>query len=85
MTDAFDQGPAQPRRLRFAVVIDRDQFEACLIAAVGTVIVSAGINTLNAQGVRLSDLEHGLSFWGTFQLAFWFWLVGRAIASRRYE
>ena len=32
MTDAFDQGPAQPRRLWFAVVIDRDQFEACLIA-----------------------------------------------------
>jgi len=75
--------------LRFVRSLDelqrRIQMEAWLFAALGTLIIGTAINTLNANGVALGQLEHGLSLWGTFTLVFTLWLVGTGIANRRYQ
>ena len=63
----------------------RIQTEAWLFAALGTLIIGAILNTLNASGVFLGELKHGLSLWGTFVLTFALWLVGTAVANRRYR
>jgi hypothetical protein len=63
----------------------RIQMEAWLFSALGTLIISTIVNTLNANGVTLGDLQHGLSLWGTFALAFALWLVGVAVANCRYK
>ncbi len=75
--------------LRFIRGLDelqrRIQMEAWLFAALGSLIIGAVINTLNANDVPLGELKHGLSLWGTFALTFFLWLVGTAIANRRYK
>ena len=63
----------------------RIQLEAWLFASLWTLVIATVINTLNANGVALGDLQHGLSLWGTFALAFVLWLVGTAIARHRYK
>ena len=63
----------------------RIQLEAWLFAFLGTLIIGTIVNTLNANGVSLGELKHGLSLWGTFTLIFVLWLVGTAIANRRYR
>ena len=63
----------------------RVQVEAFLFAALGTVIVGAAINTLNAHGVQLGQFSHGLSVGATFTLLFVLWLIGSAIANCRYK
>ena len=75
--------------LRFIRGLDelqrRIQQEAWLFAALGTIIVSTGINILNAHGVQSEALKHGLGLGGTFMLIFTLWLVGSAIANCRYK
>ena len=63
----------------------RIQLEAWLFASLGSLIVGTVINALNANGVSLGELRHGLSVWGTFALTFALWLVGSAIANCRYR
>ena len=63
----------------------RIQLEAWLFASLWTLVITTVINTLNANGVALGDLKHGLSLWAVFSLAFVLWLVGTAIARHRYK
>ncbi len=63
----------------------RIQMEAWLFAALATVIIGTVINNLNAQGVELGLLKHGLSLLDAFALTFVLWLVGTARANRRYK
>jgi len=63
----------------------RVQVEAFLFAALGTVIVSVAINTLNAYGVQLGQFSHGLSMGATFTLMFILWLIGSVVANCRYK
>lgn len=63
----------------------RIQLETFLFAALGTVLVSAAINTLGAQGVPLGGLAHGLGIGATVMVMFILWLVGGAIANCRYK
>ncbi len=63
----------------------RIQLEAWLFAAIGTILVSIGISTLNSSGVNLGELGHGLGIGRAFILTFVLWLVGTAIANRRYK
>jgi hypothetical protein len=63
----------------------RIQLEAWLFASLGALFVGTAINTLNANGVALGELRHGLSLWGTFLLTFVLFLVGTAIANCRYK
>jgi hypothetical protein len=75
--------------LRFIRSLDelqrRIQLEAWLFASLGALIIGTIINTLNANGVILGDLKHGLSLWGAFTLTFVLWLVGSALANCRYK
>lgn len=75
--------------LRFVRGLDelqrRIQMEAWLFAALWTLIIVTIINTLNANGVVLGELKHGLSLQSTFTLTFTFWVVGMGIANRRYK
>jgi hypothetical protein len=61
------------------------QVEAFLFAALGTVIVAIVVNTLNASGVAIGGWQHGLGIGGAFCTMFTLWLVGGAIANRRYR
>lgn len=62
------------------------QLEAFLIAALGTVIISVIIATLNAAGLNLGVmLRPGLGLGGTFLVMFPLWLAGTAIANCRYK
>jgi len=63
----------------------RIQFEALLFAALGTLFVGTIINTLNASGVSLGKLQHGLGLGSAFLVTFFLWLVGTAIANRRFK
>jgi len=63
----------------------RVQFEALLFAAFGTLLVGTAINVLNANGVVLPGLRHGLELLEAFTLMFVLWLVGSALANRRYK
>jgi hypothetical protein len=63
----------------------RIQLEAWLFASLGALFVGTAINTLNANGVALGELRHGLGLGGTFILTFALWLVGTAIANCRYK
>jgi hypothetical protein len=75
--------------LRFIRGLDelqrRIQMEAWLFAALGSLIVVTVITTLNTNGVQWEALEGGLSPEGTFMLTFALWLVGTALANRRYK
>lgn len=63
----------------------RVQVEAGLFASMGTVLVGVAIATLNGHGVVVAGLQHGLDFGGMFVVMFALWLVGLAIANRRYR
>jgi uncharacterized membrane protein YidH (DUF202 family) len=63
----------------------RIQLEAFLFTALGTIIVGAVINTLNANGVSLGSLHHGLGLGGVFIVMYALWLVGGAAANCRYK
>ena len=75
--------------LRFVRGLDelqrRIQLEAWLFAALGALIIGTVINTLNANGVALGRLNHGMSLFGTFALTFMLWAVGSVCANRRYK
>ena len=75
--------------LRFVRGLDelqrRIQLEAWLFASLGSLIVATVVNVLNASGVGLAGLDHGLSLWGTYILTFALWLVGTAVANCRYK
>ena|SRR5882724_8874325 len=61
------------------------QMEAWLFATLGSLIIGTIINTLNDNSVTFGRLTHGMSLGGTFALTFALWLVGTAIANRRYK
>jgi hypothetical protein len=63
----------------------RIQLEAWLFAALGTLVVVTILNILDANGVSLGVLQHGLSLIGTFSLTFVLWLVGTGLANRHYR
>lgn len=65
----------------------RIQLEAFLFAALGTVFVGVILSTLNASGVTpLGDMQsHGLGLGGAFIAMFTLWLVGYALANKRYR
>lgn len=63
----------------------RIQFEAWLFAAVGTVVVSAIINVLNANGIIWEWFPHGLEIGGTYLVMFFMWCLGVSVANRRYQ
>ena len=75
--------------LRFVRGMDelqrRIQLEAWLFAALGTLFIGTVVNTLDAHGVALGALQHGLGIGGAFVLTFTLWLVGTAIANCRYK
>ena len=63
----------------------RIQTEAFLFAALGTVVVGVMVNALNASGVTVIDLTHGLDLGGVFFSMFTLWLVGTGLANARYK
>lgn len=63
----------------------RIQFEAWLFAAIGTVVVGAVINVLNANGIVWEKFPHGLEIGGTYLVIFLLWCLGTASATRRYQ
>jgi hypothetical protein len=63
----------------------RIQLEAWSFAAVGTVLVSLVVSTLNESGARLGGLEHGLGMGQAFFVAFTLWLFGSGLANRRFK
>jgi hypothetical protein len=75
--------------MRFVSGLDelerRIQLEAWLFAAVGTVLAGISISTLNASGIHLGYVDHGLGIGGAFMVNFVLWLVGSAIASCRFK
>lgn len=75
--------------LRFIRNLDelqhRLQLEAVLVAALGTVLTGLAVNTLADHRVRLPGLDGGLGMVATAFVMFFFWLIGGAIANRRYQ
>jgi hypothetical protein len=63
----------------------RIQLEAWLFAALGVVFVEMAINILNENGVPLRIFRQGLGLGTTFILMFALWIIGSAIANRRYK
>lgn len=75
--------------LRFVRGMDelqrRIQMEAWLFAALGSLIIGTVINTLNASGLFLGGLNHGLTIGSAFILTFVLWIVGTIFANCRYK
>jgi hypothetical protein len=63
----------------------RIQLEAFLFTALGTIIVGTVIDTLNASGVSLGFLRHGLGLGGAFMVMFTLWLLAGAVVNCRYK
>ncbi|HEX2862308.1 MAG TPA: hypothetical protein VHN79_11740 [Lacunisphaera sp.] len=63
----------------------RIQLEAFLFSALSTVILSAVIGSLNAQGVPTGLFKHGLGLGAAFMALLFFWSVGWGIAKCRYK
>ena len=63
----------------------RIQLEAWRFAAIGTVVVSAIINVLNANGSMWATFPHGLEIGGTYLVMFFLWCIGTAAANRRFQ
>jgi hypothetical protein len=61
------------------------QLEAFLFAALGTLLVGFVVNTLGASGVWGEGLNHGLGLPEGCMAMFALWLVGGALANRRYR
>jgi len=62
----------------------RIQLEAWLFAALGTVVVSAVVNVMNAHGMIWSQYPHGLEMGATYLVMFVLWCIGVSLANRRY-
>jgi hypothetical protein len=75
--------------VRFARGLDelqrRIQVESWLFAALGSLFVSAVINTFNANGIEVDGIRHGLGVAGTFAMTFALWVVSGAIVNRNYK
>jgi hypothetical protein len=63
----------------------RIQLEAFLFAALGTLVVGFVVSTLGATGVWRAGLNHGLGLPEGCMAMFALWLVGGALANRRYR
>jgi hypothetical protein len=63
----------------------RIQLEGWLFAALGTVLVGATLNVVNAHGLGGHWLPYGLGVGGTFMTMFVLWCVGITIAHNRYR
>jgi len=63
----------------------RIQLEAWLFATIGTILIGMAISTLNSSGVHLERVENGLGMGQAFIIAFVLWIVGTAVANRRYK
>ncbi len=63
----------------------RIQLEAWAFALGGTVVVSTGMNVLNANGIGFEDYPHGLEMGAAYISVFFFWCLGVAQATARYQ
>jgi hypothetical protein len=63
----------------------RIQLEAWIFALAGTVVLSTGLNVLNANGVSIAGYPHGLEIGGIYLSIFLLWSVGVTISTRRYK
>lgn len=63
----------------------RIQLESWVFALSGTVVVSAILNVLNANGMGLAQYPHGLQIGGVYMAMFLFWSVGVFITNLRYR
>lgn len=63
----------------------RVQLEVLLFSTLGALLISAVLNTLNAQGLHLFGFTHGLDVGGTFMVTFILWLVGIPLFNCRYK
>jgi hypothetical protein len=63
----------------------RVQLEALLFSALATIIVGTVINTLNANGLSVGGLQHGLGLGGVFLVMYPVWMVSGAVIYCRYK
>ncbi len=63
----------------------RIQLEAWAFALGGTVVVSAFMNVLNANGIGFQNYPNGLELGGAYMSVFFFWCLGVAQATARYR
>jgi len=63
----------------------RIQLEAWAFALGGTVLVGTTMNILNANGIGFENYPHGLEMGGAYLSVFFFWCVGVAQATARYQ
>ena len=63
----------------------RIQVEAWALALAATVLVSTGLNVLNANGIGFADYSHGLEIGGVYMTMFLAWSVGASISNFRYR
>jgi len=63
----------------------RIQLEAWIFALAGTVVVTAVLNVLNANGMGLAAYPHGLEIGGVYMTMYVFWSFGFTISRLRYR
>lgn len=63
----------------------RIQLEAWVFALAGTVVVSAVLNVLNANGMGPAAYPHGLQIGGFYMTMYLLWSVGFTISRLRYR
>ena len=63
----------------------RIQLESWVFALAGTVVVTAGVNVFNANGMGLAQYPHGFQIGGIYITMFLFWCVGVTISNLRYR
>ena len=63
----------------------RIQLEAWVFALAGTVVVSAVLNVLNANGIGPANYQYGLQIGGVYLSMYLFWSVGFTISKLRYR
>lgn len=63
----------------------RIQLEAWVLALAGTVVVTAVLNVLNANGIGPAAYPHGLQIGGVYMSMFLFWSIGVTISNQRYR
>jgi hypothetical protein len=63
----------------------RIQSEAWVFALAGTVVVTAVLNVLNANGIGPAGYPHGLQIGGVYITMYLFWSVGFAVSRLRYR
>ena len=63
----------------------RIQLEAWVFALAGTVVVSAVLNVLNANGIGPANYQYGLQIGGVYMSMYLLWSVGFTISRLRYR